>query len=180
MNRTDKIINSLTEHEDEPLEGHFERFEERLRNRNRKIHVYSQILKIAAVFVFILLSASLLFLLKDQKADSGLVSVQNEELREAGIYYTNRINAELGDIEKMAKKGIGSENEVFRIKKELSEMDHQFQNLRQDYLSNPNDERIQSAMIEYYQAKLDILNTIKSDWENARQLKIKYNENLKS
>ncbi len=180
MSRTDEIVGSLAEYEEEPSKGHFERFEEKLRNRNRRIHTYSQVLKIAAVFVFILLSTSLFILLKDQKTETGLASAQNEELKEAGIYYTNRINSELGDIEKMAKEGIGSESEILRVKKDLSEMDNQFQNLRQDYRSNPNDERVQSAMIEYYQAKLDILNTIKEDWKNASQLKIKYNENLKS
>jgi hypothetical protein len=180
MSKTDEIIEKLAEYGEEPLSGHFERFEEKLSNRNRKVHFFSPVLKVAAVFVFAIFSASLLFYLKDQRVENRLSSVQSEELREAGIYYTNLINSELVDIEKMAKQGFGPENEVLRVKKELSEMDYQYQNIEKDYRSNPDDERVRSAIIEYYKAKLDILNTIKSDWENARQLKIRYNENLKS
>jgi hypothetical protein len=180
MSRTDEIIKQLAEHGEEPLTGHFDRFEKKLRNRNRKIRAYSQVLKIAAVLVLVMLSASLFFWLKDQISDNGLAIAQNEELKEAGIYYSTLINNDLGEIEKMAQEGIVSENEIWKIKKELSEMDSQYLSMKQDYKSNPNDERVQSAMIEYYQAKFDIVNTIKSDWENARQLKIRYNENLKS
>lgn len=180
MSKTDDILSKLDEYDEEPLEGHFDRFEERLRIRRRKNLIYSSVIKIVAVFVLIVLSASLFFWLKDQKTESGLELAQNKELREAGIYYTNLINSDLGDIEKMAQEGIGSENELIKVKKELTEMDYQYQNIESDYRSNPDDERVQSAIIEYYQAKLDIINTIKSDWEESRQLKIKYYESLKS
>jgi hypothetical protein len=96
MSRTDDIFKKLDEYNEEPLEGHFERFEEKLRNHRRKNLIYASALKIAAVFVFVLLSAGLFFWLKDQKDSLRLASAQNEELREAGIYYTNLINSEIG------------------------------------------------------------------------------------
>ena len=77
----------------------------------------------------------------------------------------------------MANEGIGLATEIVQIKHELSEMDSLFLNLQQEYKANPNDERIINAMIEYYQTKLDIVNTIKTDLENVKQIKRKYNEN---
>ena len=56
-------------------------------------------------------------------------------------------------------------------------MDSLFVNLQQEYKANPNDERIINAMIEYYQTKLEIVNTIKTDLENVKILKNKKHEN---
>jgi len=77
----------------------------------------------------------------------------------------------------MAGEGIGSQKELVQIKHELSEMDSLFVNLQAEYKANPNDERIINAMIEYYQTKLDIVNTIKTDLENVKNLKNKKHEN---
>ena len=180
MNELDKILNErFAESEEEPLEGHFERFSVKLMKLERQGHSNPIILKIAASVFFIMLSSGILIYLKVQSVKQ-LSSLQNNEIREAGVYYTNLINNNISDIEQMSKEGIGSEKEVMEFKKELAEMDGQFQNLEQDYHSNPNDERVMNAVIEYYQAKLEIVNTIKSDLENAKQLKFKYHENPKS
>ena len=80
-------------------------------------------------------------------------------------------------LEQMAKEGVGTPKEIVQIKHELAEMDSMFVNLQKEYNSNPNDERIINAMIEYYQTKLDIVNTIKTDLENVKQLKRKKHEN---
>jgi len=181
MSNLNKILpECFGELEDEPSEGHFERFSEKLLKQERKGRINVSFLKIAAVFVFVLLSASLYIYLKIQITNDQELAMQKNEMKEAGLYYNKQITSDVNDIEKMAKEGIGSEKEVLQVKKELSEMDILFQNLKQDYQSNPNDERILNAMIEYYQAKLDIVNTIKSDMEDVKQQKIKYHENDKS
>jgi hypothetical protein len=180
MSKLDEIIARLAEQEEEPAAGHFERFSAKLMKQRKKIRLYSSVLKVAAVFVLLVLSANLFFYLKDQKAENRLSLSQSDEIREAEIYYSNLINSGMGDLEIMAKEGIGSEKEVLEVRKELSEMDSQYRNLEKDYRSNPGDERVRSAVIEYYQAKLEILNTVKSGWENAGQLKNRYNENIKS
>ena len=100
-------------------------------------------------------------------------------MNEASFYYTSKINTGIRELETMAKDGIGSAIEIVQIKHELSEMDSLFLNLQQEYKANPNDERIINAMIEYYQTKLDIVNTIKTDLENVKQQKRKYNESTK-
>lgn len=173
------LTESINGFDEEPSAGHFERFNEKLLRQNRKIRLNSSLLKVAAAIVFAMLSANLFIYLKVQRTENQLSSDQNKEIREAGFYYTSQINSDLSDIEKMAKEGIGSEKEVLQVKKELSEMDSLYQNLEKDYQSNPKDERVINAVIEYYQAKLEIVNTIKSDLEKAKQIKFIYHENAK-
>lgn len=180
MNDIDKI---LTRHraalEEEPLDGHLDRFRQRLKKSNLKpSNPISGFLKVAAVLVIILLSANLIVTLRTVKPGSEESAAINNELNEASFYYTNSINNGIRDLEKMASEGIGSQQEILQIKHELSEMDSMFISLQKDYKINPNDERIINAMIEYYQTKLDIVNTIKTDLEKVKQqLKIKNHEN---
>ena len=79
----------------------------------------------------------------------------------------------------MAEQGIGSEQELAIVKKEMDEMDRLCKDLQAEYSKNPNDERVVNAMIEYYQTKLNIINTIKTDLENVKSIKNKKNESTK-
>ena len=182
MDKIDKIlVEHHAEFEEEPKEGHFSRFEEKLRlsaSKQKGVH-FSPFLKVAAVLVIILLSANLVVFYRNSKQEIKTAAVSKNDLGEASFYYTSRINKGIRDLEAMSKEGIGSKKEIVQIKHELSEMDSLFVNLQQEYKANPNDERIINAMIEYYQTKLDIVNTIKTDLENVKKLKSKYHENSK-
>jgi hypothetical protein len=182
MDELDKIIiENRHEFEDEPPIGHLDRFAERLRQAEskRKSWQFSPFLKIASILVIILLSANLYFYLRNPKSEVKEIAATKSDLGEASFYYTNSINNGIRDLEKMASEGIGSQKELVQIKHELSEMDSLFVNLQTEYKANPNDERIINAMIEYYQTKLDIVNTIKTDLENVKHLKSKKHENPK-
>lgn len=180
MDEVNKIIKEhRAEFEEEPIEGHFDRFGERLRKSglNQKDRHISPFIKVAAALIIVLLSANLVVHFRITKPKDKESVVLKSDLREASFYYTNSINNGIRDLEQMAKEGIGSKQEIIQIKQELSGMDSLFVNLQQEYKANPNDERIINAMIEYYQTKLDIVNTIKSDLENVKQLKRKNHEN---
>ena len=182
MDKIDKIlVEHHAEFEEEPNEGHFSRFEAKLKPlaTNQKGVHFSLFLKVASVLVIILLSANLIVYLQNPKTDIKKTAVIKSDLGEASFYYTSRINKGIRDLEMMSKEGIGSKKEIVQIKHELAEMDSLFVNLQQEYKANPNDERIINAMIEYYQTKLDIVNTIRTDLENVKKLKSKYHENSK-
>ncbi|MCX6237404.1 MAG: hypothetical protein NTY07_07590 [Bacteroidia bacterium] len=173
------LIEHHAEFEEEPKEGHFDRFKEKLRlpeSKRKRLHI-SPFLKVAVVLVIVLLSANLYVHLRNHKTKVQESVAVKSDLGEASFYYTNSINNGIRDLEQMAKEGIGSHKEIVQIKHELAEMDSLFVNLQQEYRANPNDERIINAMIEYYQTKLDIVNTIKTDLENVKQLKRKNHEN---
>ena len=180
MDDLDKIIiENSHEFEEEPLDGHHDRFAQRLNQieSKRKGWQLTPFLKIASVLVIILLSANLYVYLRNPKSVGKEMAVAKSDLGEASFYYTNSINNGIRDLEKMASEGIGSQKELVQIKHELCEMDSLFVNLQAEYKANPNDERIINAMIEYYQTKLDIVNTIKTDLENVKHLKSKKHEN---
>jgi len=180
MDILDKIISqNRVGFEEEPNEGHFDRFTEKLTNLNmksRRTH-FPNFLKVAAVLIILLLSADLVIHFVQPKPAAMESQLIKSDLGEASVYYTGKINKGIRDLEKMAGEGVGSKQEIVQIKHELSDMDSLFVNLQKEYKSNPNDERIINAMIEYYQTKLDIVNTIKTDLENVKQLKQTKHEN---
>ena len=180
MDIWDKLLTeNRAEFDQEPKEGHLERFGEKLNGlKIRRKGSYSTLfIKIAAVLIIALLSADLVVRFLDKKPEIKETADRKSDLGEATFYYTRKINTGIRDLEKMAGEGIGSKKEIIQIKHELSEMDSLFVNLKQEYQANPNDERIINAMIEYYQTKLDIVNTIKTDLENVKHFNKKNNEN---
>ncbi len=182
MELWDEIISEhRDEFEEEPRSGHDERFGEKLRiseSGRKRLHI-SGFLKVAVSLIIILLSANLVLLLRSSGPELIETTESKSDLGEASFYYTRKINNGIRDLEKMAGEGIGSKQEIIQIKTELAEMDSLFVNLQQEYQANPNDERIINAMIEYYQTKLEIVNTIKTDLERVKQIKNKNHENPK-
>ncbi len=184
MDELDRIVTEeRARFDEEPMEGHFERFANKLekqRQHNRRNRFNPIFFKVAAVLVIALLVTDIFFKVNqqtNQPAQQAQLQPQNE-IGEAALYYNTRINSGLQQLEQMASQGIGSENEIVQVKIEMAEMDSLFTYLKQEYEANPNDERIINAMIDYYQTKLNIVNTIKSELENVKQQKMKYNENV--
>ncbi len=181
MDKLDKLFNEQKEaFEEEPLEGHFQRFETKLEKYHSKGTINLKtwpFLKIASIVIILLLSANLvIYLLPGKKADNQL-RFASKEMNETANFYTVRINSGLSQLKRMADQGIGSEQELVQVKKEMDEMDLLYQDLQKEYSKNPNDERVVNAMVEYYQTKLDIINTIKTELENIKTRKNMNHEN---
>jgi hypothetical protein len=62
------------------------------------------------------------------------------------------------------------------MKTELAEFEERFKTLQADLAANPNDERVINAMLEYYQAKLEIINMIVNKLQEVKQQKNKNHE----
>jgi uncharacterized protein (DUF305 family) len=52
---------------------------------------------------------------------------------------------------------------------ELSEMDSIYENLKKDLTTNPNDQRVINAMIQHYQLKVEVMNQILNQLQNAQK-----------
>jgi len=181
MDKLDKLFKDQREaFEEEPMEGHFQRFEEKLdhyHSRKKQTLRAWPFLKIASLVIIVLLSANLFVHLLPEKTEKKAQRYANTEMDETAHFYTTRINSGLSQLEQMANKGIGSEKELVQVKNEMEEMDRLHQDLQNEYSKNPNDERVINAMIEYYQTKLNIINRIKTDLENVKTIKNKNHEN---
>lgn len=163
----------------EPLEGHFERFGAKLKQQKKKTIRFSTVWKIAAAVVFVLLIANQahMYLSPDKNAPflSSLnnkpttLSSVSQEYAEVEFYYNNAINVGLNNWNSMVEQGIVSEEEQQMMKTELIEFEDRFRMLQNDLETNPNDERVINAMIEYYQTKLSIINMIVNKLQEVKQ-----------
>ena len=182
MDKLDKLFQDQREaFDEEPMEGHFQRFEEKLEHYHRRKTILRSwpFLKIASLVIIVLLSANLFVYLLPGKADKQVQVSTNNEMDETARFYTVRITSGLSQLQQMTDQGMGTPQDLAQVKKEMDEMDRLHQDLQKEYSNNPNDERVINAMIEYYQTKLDIINTIKSDLEKVKSIKNKRNENTK-
>ncbi len=183
------ILNNLKELNDfEPKDGHFERFQAKLNaQKKKKTITFNVVWKVAAAVVFVLLSvnqANIYFSPEKQNEiqtenNSGftLASV-SPEYKEVEFYYTNAIDVELNQWNSMVTDGFISKEEQELLDNEMAEFEIRFKNLQTDLKANPNDERVINAMLEYYQAKLNIINMIVSKLQEVKQNKNINNENI--
>ncbi len=183
MDKLDKIFKDQREaFDEEPKEDHFQRFEEKLdhfhAHRKRTLQAWP-FLKIASLVIIVLLSANLFVHLFHQTAGKDPEKFADREMNETACFYNTRINSGFSQLKQLADQGIGSEQELIQVKKEMDEMDRLHQDLQKEYSKNPHDERVINAMIEYYQTKLDIINSIRTDLENVKSINNKNHENTK-
>lgn len=182
------ILNNLKDLNDhEPMDGHFERFQAKLNKQNkRKLITFSLVWKVAAAVVFVLLAvnqANIYFSpnklsenLAINNTDFSLASV-SPEYKEVEFYYTNAISVGLNQWNTLKDDGFISETEQDLMNTELTVFEERFKNLQTDLAANPNDERVINAMLEYYQAKLEIINMIVNKLQEVKQQKNTQHEN---
>ncbi|GAA0551886.1 hypothetical protein [Chitinophaga japonensis] len=113
-------------------------------------------LKAAAVLVLVVNSVMLYQFLQFKKQQQDLARI-SPELQEAQVYYSAQITQRLEDIRKYPPEVLGLDSAA---RKELELRNETFQLLEKELQQNPGNERIRSAMIRYYQMKLDLLDKI--------------------
>jgi len=181
------ILNNLKElNDNEPMDGHFERFQAKLNRQNKKkTFTFSLVWKVAAavVFVFLAVNQANIYFSPDKQNENlafnnsefTLASV-SPEYKEVEFYYTNAISVGLNQWNNLKTDGFISETEQETMKGELAEFEERFKTLQTDLAANPNDERVINAMLEYYQAKLEIINMIVNKLQEVKQQKNKNHE----
>ncbi len=170
----------------EPKDGHFERFQAKLKvQQKRKMLTLNVVWKVAAAVVFVILAVNQANIYFSPEKQNGVIAENNKEFtlasvspeyKEVEFYYTNAINVELNQWNSMVADGFISAEEQELLDNEMAEFEKRFNNLQTDLKANPNDERVINAMLEYYQAKLDIINMIVSKLQEVKQQKNKTRE----
>lgn len=182
------ILKNLKELNDtEPMEGHFARFEEKLKQQDKKSRFsFNMVWKVAAVAVFVFLAVNQSFIyfsndnrgiFQNNNVPQGITLASvSAEYEEVEFYYTSSINSGLNQWGKLAEQGYISEEEQAMMSDELNDFEGLYKNLQKDLEANPNDERVINAMLEYYQAKLSVINMIVNKLEDVKQQKNSNNE----
>lgn len=165
--------------DEEPMDGHFERFEARLQNASRpdtKLN-FRIILRIAAIVVFALLAVNQarIYFLPEKEETLSLGSI-SPEYREVEFYYTNAIQLGMKQWERLKEEGLISETEQQIMMEEQKDFDLMYQKLLEELKANPDDERVVNAMLEYYQARMNIISMIIEKLQEIKQQKINQNE----
>lgn len=184
------IANNLEAlNDNEPFEGHFDRFEEKLKAQHKTRRLtWNMVLKVAAVVVFALLATNQAFiyfssdsqglLLNATKNEDITLASVSPEYQEVEFYYTTSINTGLEQWNALTQEGMISEDEEAMMQNELKEFERLYKNLQSDLASNPNDERVINAMLEFYQTKLSLINMIVNKLEEVKQQKNNHDESI--
>ncbi len=175
------ILNNLEGlNENEPMDGHFERFEAKLKVQHKKRRItFNVVWKVAAAVIFVLLASNQafiyfspnqqnLFFNSGSRNEVTLASVSSE-YEEVEFYFTNAISVGLNQWNTLNDDGFISEEEQKMMDDELTEFEERFKTLQKDLVANPKDERVVNAMLEYYQTKLSVINMIVNKLEEVKQ-----------
>ena len=162
--------------EKEPLEGHFDRFRQKLETRKpaRKVNLFMVAAAAAVAGLILTGTLGLLFngtSMSKLNANELSLSVISPELKEVEDYYNSQINTKCSMINNLKK---GSNPEVqSEVNKAITDMDMSYYLLKKDLSTNPKQERVVSAMIQQFQVRIDmldqILKTLESISKNSRQ-----------
>ncbi len=179
---TDFLENTIREQRDdfdeEPLDGHFDRFKEKLekasaRNRKQPLKYY---LQIAAVVLIMLLAGNQIRMYLDQKESPATLSSVSPEYSEVEFYYTSAISQGLSECKNLSSEGLLSGTDQEAITKEMKEFDQTYARLQKELEASPGDKRVINAMLEVYQAKLNIITMIINKLESVKKQKEKNDE----
>lgn len=178
QNLKQKIMNNRQEFDyAEPGNGHFERFAEKLHRTNiGKRFSIPYYLKIAVVLILVSISSILVYEYirpVNQNTYEYTFGKISPEYREVEDFFIHTINTRY---EKLDNLNVGDAEQKEMIKKELKEMDNILENLSRELKNEPNNEKLINAMIQHYQMKLEIMNSIINQLEEIKQITSKNNK----
>jgi hypothetical protein len=152
---------------DEPEAGHIERFHSRLQRESRR-HTVSILFKIAAV-ILLAFVIGYTVMQEHRQLSRGLNKVfagaESSELKEAEQFYMVQLDLYYTKLEKLPFRNDGEQKR--QILNELSFMDKEVRNMKRDLRQNPGDERIENAIINYYQVKLELMDMVITRTQNV-------------
>lgn len=170
------IKHNIHRQDEEPAEGHFQRFEQRLQAQQKtpRYSLLQRSMRVASVAVLLIVSA--LYVHEHFFVDQELYI--NPELQQAQYYYKTQIAHGLSTIETI--DGVMSDEQRTLLMQEMSEADELLQDLQQELKSAPDDPRVIEAMLHHYRLKAAVVNNIVNDLQQLEtsQKKHHYETNM--
>ncbi len=183
MKNLDKIIQENRSDFDvfEPNEGHFERFEHKLSdfNKSKKTFTIGNFLKVASIVILVVLSGLWVYdNFESRKTNNGIALREvSPEYSEVELYYSHLVSQKYGEINQF--QFMDSAQKII-LMHELNEMDSIYENLKKDLITNPQDERVINAMIQHYQLKVEVMNQILQQLQQAQNINQQKSEDYES
>ena len=155
-------------------EGHTQRFVERLNQRNavgKTGRNWWKPLSIAATVVVILGIG--FFLLQDGETKTGLAGV-SPEMEQTQTFFTAAINSELEKLKSF--KTTETAQLVNDALNQITILEQEYQQLKEDLVASGNDQRVIAAMIANFQSRINLLENVIELIEEIKHLKTNENE----
>ncbi len=155
--------------DDEPIEGHFKRFEMKLlasapkKRTNYWIGFASGVAAVVAIGLI-----AFLFTGKPEKKNLTLSDL-SEQYADVEFYYTSTIEFQTKQLEELCKKYGKDDKALQLLTREIKEYDQTYDQICTELKTTPNDERVINALITYYRTKLEIINKILSEVKNKQK-----------
>ncbi|MBU3928683.1 MAG: hypothetical protein KKB74_12830 [Bacteroidetes bacterium] len=177
MWKIEKYIGENKEHfeNQEPLEGHEQRFSMRLRKSNshkKDTRRYNLWLKAAAS---LLLLVSIVWLtiepFKEGKASSVEVTTIEipDDLQQVISYYDGQCRIDEDEIKEVRKENSSTTTINQVAAKQIEKLDARLLSIEKAYMKNPGSESVKAAMVNTQIKKAEILNTLNNEARTASQ-----------
>ena len=178
MDKLDKFIseNARLFDDSEPDHGHFKRFSEKLdlesgveTSRFKR----NQLLRIAAVILIFITASVLVFdlgvnRLRKSIEMNNVSSGLNNEMQNAMLYYDGLTTNRLGEFNKLACCGEEQIHLNSMVSSELNDLDANIAELKKALSENPDNERVQAALIQNQQMKNQVLDNMISQMKKTK------------
>jgi hypothetical protein len=178
MDKLDKFITGNAElfDDSEPDQGHFERFSEKLEQESGLVMVRSGrnlMLKIAAVIIVLITATVLLFDLGVKRFSKSIETYNaqtglSDEMQNAMSYYDGLTLNRLGEFKKLACCGKEKTQLNSLVSAELNALDANIAELKLALAGNPDNERVQAALIQNQQMKNHVLDNMISQMKKTK------------
>lgn len=185
----DKLKQRFENHEldldSTPPEGHRNRFEQRLEeeeNLNPKgvqFHISYKLIRRIAVAAILVIAVTFTWLIRDSKVETPLnegmtLAAISDKYQDVETFYRKEVNNRLNLIESSSSD---MEKSIYReaIAK-LTKLENSYKLLEKDLGSNPDNLRVINAMIQNYQLRIKVLETLYKKLEINQTLKINEDE----
>lgn len=179
MDQLEKIIGGMKEalHDEQPHEGHLERFRMKLDARDQKKRWFQNKYLLSAVSAAAVVALLLLLVPGEQDTQNtmtlGSISPQYADVEH---YYTSSIDKQAEKLVALNQQ-MGGDQGLDLLINEVKQYDQVYQQLCTDLNATPNDQRVINALITYYQTKLELINKILNEL-NAQQQNNDNHENI--
>ena len=180
-----RFENNRPDLESTPPEGHRNRFEQRLEeeeNLNPKgvqFHISYKLIRRVAVAAVLIIAVTFTWLINDSKVETPMnegmsLAAISDKYHDVETFYQKEVNNRLILIENGSSD---MEKSIYReaISK-LTKLENSYKILEKDLASNPDNLRVINAMIQNYQLRIKVLETLYKKLEINQTLKIDEDE----
>jgi len=170
MDRLEKFIkeNEAVFNDSEPAEGHFKRFSKKLERESKVVLIRSRknlMLRIAAAILLLITGSAILFNLFLNRLDLTAFTTSEDpgisvEMQNALQYYDGQTDSRLKEFNRLACCGEEQIHLNKLVSSELNAIDANIEELKQGLINDPQNERIQAAIVQNQKMKSQVLDNM--------------------